>query len=362
MWKLCQMEGMENPKEVLERQKREVEYWRDRAKAAWVLPYYEHLLEIFDKGNFPKDAGDTLFFKCLNAVVQEKEDVWKRIFSAAELNDSKLFKEKYENRIITVLKELSPKVKEGMTAGEILAEHGIQTYSQSLEIKGALEYEIMACSGSVAGGGSVAGDGSVADGGSVAYDGRTGCEKNQEMDATASGFYRIDVSKMCYGAVLNAQTLVAAKPVSLAGVKRIMTIENKANYENMRYRSDTLYIYCHGFFAPKERRFLEQLPELADVDENLEYLHWGDMDYGGIRIYNFIKKELFPKLKPYRMDAEEYRKALKAKAGYPLDAEKKKKLQDMDAGDLEELRQMILEYDMEIEQEMLLSYIAIRQS
>lgn len=47
-----------------------------------------------------------------------------------------------------------------------------------------------------------------------------------------------------------------AKPVKLSGVRRIMTIENKANYESMAYAEDTLYIFCHGFFSPKERRFL----------------------------------------------------------------------------------------------------------
>lgn len=48
-----------------------------------------------------------------------------------------------------------------------------------------------------------------------------------------------------------------------------MTIENKANYENMSYKEDTLYIYCHGFFSPKEVEFLRELTVLAA--ENVEF-------------------------------------------------------------------------------------------
>ena len=130
-----------------------------------------------------------------------------------------------------------------------------------------------------------------------------------------------------------------------------MTIENKANYENMSYREDTLYIYCHGFFSPKEVEFLQELAVLAS--ENVEFLHWGDMDYGGIRIFLFNKEKIFPKLKPYQMDRESYEAAVMSNAGRKLEDEKRKKLEQMNAGELEELRCGILEYGMEIEQEML---------
>ena len=61
----------------------------------------------------------------------------------------------------------------------------------------------------------------------------------------------IDTSLNVFGTVLNAQTLEHAGPVSLPGIRRIMLIENKANYESVPYREDTLYVYCHGFFHPK---------------------------------------------------------------------------------------------------------------
>ena len=53
------------------------------------------------------------------------------------------------------------------------------------------------------------------------------------------------------------------------------------------------------------------------------------------------------------MDCESFVAAVTLNAGRALEAEKRKKLEQMNAGELEELRSSILEYGMEIEQEML---------
>ena len=53
------------------------------------------------------------------------------------------------------------------------------------------------------------------------------------------------------------------------------------------------------------------------------------------------------------MDCESFVAAVTLNAGRTLEAEKRKKLEQMNAGELEELRSSILEYGMEIEQEML---------
>lgn len=83
---------------------------------------------------------------------------------------------------------------------EILKMHGIMSYAQTMEWKGPLSYRI---------------------------------------DNTCV----IDTSKQIYGTIINTQTLEHASPVSLVGCKRIMTIENKANYESMQYDENTLYIF-----------------------------------------------------------------------------------------------------------------------
>ena len=41
------------------------------------------------------------------------------------------------------------------------------------------------------------------------------------------------------------------------------------------------------------------------------------MDYGGIRIFKFLQKNLFPKLKPWKMDVTDYKMALQLGARTP---------------------------------------------
>lgn len=334
MEELCQREGVPDPRKRQLQYIAQIKELKGAANEEWIQPFYDHILERLEKGekvqdvnrNGGPDLDDRAYFLCLNGVVNNREPVWKRVFSAAvfrslpvvldsdfsEIMPSKCFERKYQKRIFNLLKDDSPLYKEGMTEEELLAAHGILSYAQTLEWKGPLQYQ------------------------------------------TAENKI-IDTSPLIYGTVLNAQTLDHAMPVGLPGVKRIMTIENKANYESMAYRSDTLYIFCHGFFSPKERRFLERLPQIAG--EDAEYLHWGDMDYGGICIFKFIREELFPKLKPYRMDAAEFRRAVEIGSGIELKPGKRKKYEELKVAELEELKQCILEKNMEIEQEILLAEI-----
>ena len=308
---LCRRAGVEDPRERQLRWIRTAGKWAGEAEGTFLEPYYEVLLQRLAAGQDVKkpDMEDEDFFRCLNRAAAVDTPVWRRQFSKEVLHDSKLFEKKYQDKVVTVLDQYSPLVEEGMTADDILRVHGIKTYSQTLEWKGSLIYRI--------------GNGSP-----------------------------IDSSVNIFGTVINAQTLEQAVPSAAPGIRRILLIENKANYESMDFRESTLYIYCHGFFSPKELKFLSALTEIAD--ENIEYLHWGDMDLGGIRIFLYNQRKLFPGLKPYRMDEENYKAAVEGGAGIPLKKEKKEKLQKLDAGCLENLKMLILENEMEIEQESLL--------
>lgn len=309
--KLCRRAGVEDPRDRQLRWIRTADKWAGEAEGTFLEPYYEALLRRLETGQEVKkpDMEDEDYFRCLNRAAVIETPVWRRQFSSEVLHDSKLFEKKYQDKVVTVMEKYSPLSEEGMTADDILRVHGIKTYSQSLEWKGALVYRI--------------GNGNP-----------------------------IDSSVNIFGTVINAQTLEQAVPAAAPGIRRIMLIENKANYESMDFREDTLYIYCHGFFSPKELKFLSALTGIAD--ENTEYLHWGDLDLGGIRIFLYNQRKLFPGLKPYRMDASAYETAIAQGAGIPVKKEKKEKLQRLDAGDLDGLKECILKTGMEIEQEALL--------
>lgn len=309
---LCKREGIEDPRETQKKKIKAVQTWRDQMlDEIWILPYYDNILEKLENGKNVSDTEDAKLFQCLNAVAKQKEFVWERVFSAKleVLNSSKEFRNKYKERIFHILETHSPYYVDGMNIDELYAMHGIHSYSQTLEWKGPLQYTI-----------------------------------DNEI--------YVDSSINKYGTVLNAQTMEHSVPTGMKNCRKIMTIENKANYENMTYREDTLYIFCHGFFSPKEMKFLSGISEIVNVD--CEFYHWGDMDFGGINIFHFIKEKLFPKLIPYRMSADDFWKAIEAGAGIQLEDETRQKLVKKDAGVLNGLKDAILEAGRTIEQEMLL--------
>ncbi len=275
----------------------------------FAVRYAENVLVQLKKGERGKleDVEDDGFLRVLYAIATLQKPDWKRKFSVRVLKDSKAFEQKYQRKIISILQEYA-NLDEGMNKDEILAAGGILTYSQTLEWKGPLRYILP--------------------------------ETGAEFDTTGA----------VYGTVLNAQTLVHAEPAALPGVQQIVTIENKAVYEDQAYDPRTLYIYCHGFFSPKEIRFLCRLRDAAGC--KVRYLHWGDMDYGGIRIFRFIEKNVFPDLEPCHMGPEDFSR-LAGEAGRPIPAEKRKKLEQLGAGKLEPLKKCILETGLEIEQENL---------
>ena len=326
---LCQVEQIEDPRERQLLQMELTESWKSRVvQADWLIPYYDHILERLNSGKLVKDVPgleDPLFFLFLNKTAEERKPLYRRAFSAqvctiwngiaqtkqseSKITPTKRFEKIYQSAVLSVLKQYSPLYEEGMSDEELLTAHGILTYAQTLEFKGAVSYRI--------------------------------------DDGPA-----ISTAAQIYGTMFNKQTLENAVPISIVGIRQIMTIENKANYEKMQFRPDTLYIFCHGFFSPPERKFLSRVVALAGTDT--EYFHWGDMDYGGIRIFKFLQKNLFPKLKPWKMDVTDYKMALQMGASISLETDKRERFEQMDAGVLTPLKEAILKNGKEIEQELLL--------
>ena len=320
--RLCELIGIMDPRErQLQAISRICKLQVDVSESC-LCAYCDHVLEQLNKGNTKElsKAEDEEFLKCLKALAALKEPEWKRVFSSKvfekknDITPSKVFERIYQGAVIETLK-YSPQYEEGMSDDEILAVHGILSYSQTLEWKGAVEY----------------------------------CLTDQNGIASEE---KIDTSSNYYGTVINAQTLEHAIPTLRNGVEKIIVIENKANYESMEYDPKVLYIFCHGYFSPKEVRFLQMLMKTAP--EEIQYYHWGDMDYGGIQIFLYNEKNIFPNLMPWKMDAPSYKAALENGKGIKLSSGKQKKLEALNAGKLEALKQCILENKMEIEQEMLI--------
>ena len=86
----------------------------------------------------------------------------------------------------------------------------------------------------------------------------------------------------------------------------ILTIENLTNAETLTRTVDTnhLLIYTAGF---PNRTVQALLLKIAPLHWTFHIRHWGDIDYGGIRIFEFLRRRYFPTLSQYHMDVETFR-------------------------------------------------------
>ena len=202
--RLCELIGIMDPRECQLQAISRICKLQVDVYESCLSAYCDHVLEQLNKGNTKElsKAEDEEFLKCLKALADLKEPEWKRVFSSKvfekknEITPSKVFERIYQGAVIEALK-YSPQYEEGMSDDEILAAHGILSYSQTLEWKGAVEY----------------------------------CLTNRNGTASEE---KIDTSSNYYGTVLNAQTLEHAIPTLRNSVEKIIVIERSAAKSSTR--------------------------------------------------------------------------------------------------------------------------------
>lgn len=311
------MAGQEPPWKLLERKLEkyggEVQKLMSGLKKEWIYRYCEEeLFAPLRDRKIPGNLEREHFLECLKGLDELTEPVYKRLFSAKYLSHSKEFERKLQNVMITAAKKYCPDVEEGMEASSVLSQLYIEDYSQQLWIKGDLRLEL---------------------------EGR-----------------KQDYSDFIYGAALNSQTLKHGVILPEQKLSKVITVENKANFETMKYEEGTLFIFTHGFLSPGEREFLRKLVETLPQD--VEYYHTGDLDLGGIRIFHDIRTKVMPYLKPLQMDAETFRKYKNMGCGGRIEELKEMKkdkyceeLRRIEEPRLQELIEEILKEEWVIEQE-----------
>lgn len=279
----------------------------------WIRAYYEYLISRIERGNFPKDLDRMeLYIPCFREIDGLKEPVYKRIFSKKVLKNSKAFEREVEKHVIAVARKYWEDIEDGMDNKEVLNQLFIIEYAQELEIKGPLQIKVR--------------------------------KDDKEIVLNMGDFL--------YGTVLNSATMEQCEILEKQpDIRKIITIENKANFVSAPFDAHTLYIFSHGYFSPKEREFLRRLEQILKKDE-IEYYHSGDLDFGGISIYKYIKTKIFPEVKPYMMDVDTFNKYFEYAEAE--DTETLEKLRNVNVPELEELKNKILETGMVIEQESFL--------
>ena len=110
------------------------------------------------------------------------------------------------------------------------------------------------------------------------------------------------------GIALPSTQVEHLRAVNLNGIRQIVFIENKTNYDEYiqsEISPDTLAVYQGGFLSPTKRRFFQILGR--DLGPDLEAYFWGDIDLGGFQMFAQLQDNI-PRLMPMRMSAEDVKR------------------------------------------------------
>ena len=294
--------GRESKFALVNKKKEQLCNYQKQIKSDWIKQYYQDRIEEAERGKIEKEEEEILF-RCFLAIEKLRVPTYIRVFSSQCLGQSKIFEEKLQATVLAIVKKYHPFVEKNMEDYQILDQLYLDTYSQRLELKGNLI---------------------------IMLDGN-----------------EIDLSVFSYGTILNSDTLKRAKIAEKQSIKKIITVENKANFVSMPYEEGTLILFSHGFFSPLERDFLKQLE--CVLKDNAEYFHTGDLDYGGVRIFQYIREQIFPLLQPLYMSVEQYKKY--EYNAIDIEESALKKLKEVKEPLLQDLIDLICEKRKVIEQE-----------
>jgi hypothetical protein len=188
---------------------------------------------------------------------------------------------------------------------------------------------------------------------------------NPELTLVAGGLtlqvgeQTLQVSSFPGGCGLSNQTIRECRIASVTA-NLVLTIENLTTYHSLvsslavSQMRDVLCLYTGGFPRKSTQRLLSKLSEhLTNRRKAQPVWHWGDMDYGGIRIFEFQKRNFFHDLQPLLMDVQTYQRYAPGGIPFPADYGKhlRKLLDDDTYSAWRPLVELMLELGVRVEQE-----------
>ncbi len=217
------------------------------------------LNQIETKYTFPKTFfSNAEELKTIIHIIQEiialDDEVMKRDFSVRVLGDSKKFKNKYEAKVINIIKEFDPNA-ENIDKEDILKNYNIvSNYSYTL-IKHKLLFKL--------------------------------------------GDAVIDLNKLPYDFALSNH-MIRDLEIMKTDIIKVITVENLTTFYGLN--EDALIIYLAGFHNNIKQQLLKKIYETYP---NAIYLHFSDIDFGGFWIYHNLKVKTGIPFKPYKMSIKE---------------------------------------------------------
>lgn len=131
----------------------------------------------------------------------------------------------------------------------------------------------------------------------------------------------MSLNNLAGGIGLSSQAIQTIRIQSI-DTNTILFIENLSSYHQLitgkvpahlakhfssRDEENPLVIYTGGYPHHALRKFLLKMATyMKDTGKQLNIRHWGDIDYGGILIFEHLKRTYFPSIQPILMDVETF--------------------------------------------------------
>ncbi|MCH5193726.1 MAG: hypothetical protein J1F11_07175 [Oscillospiraceae bacterium] len=186
-----------------------------------------------------------------------------RAFSVNVYGDSKFFEREIKQHIVTTIKNNEPNLidVEEVSDREVLAQVGIIMMPEIFEFCGNIKISF------------------------------------------ANGV--VDFSPIKNGACVSSECISEIHNVDIFKTDRIIFIENKTNYSEycLNNKSDReLVVYHGGFYSPQRGEFFSKICSGTDIPKYF----WGDIDYGGFKMFMRLKNNIINTLQPLNMDIDSY--------------------------------------------------------
>lgn len=192
----------------------------------------------------------------------------ERVFSGHYFGDSKYFEHVLRSKVIRILKELQKRALETeedennlLSDDDLLIARGLYRWPEIFEFNGALVFHMD--------------DGTC-------------------MDTTAQK----------YGAYINSDAVKHLLAIDGADIRRVIFIENKANYIDFQSRqkeSGDLIVYHGGFYSPMKGLLFTKIYEGC---QNAGFYHWSDIDLGGFQLFHRLQTHIISIVQPLFMDVK----------------------------------------------------------
>lgn len=241
---------------------------QERVTSPWLLIYLDDLIATISNKRsigslLPNDMQEIkdLLYALVMADHLHEEEMLERVFSVNCFGDSKRFESVIRSRFVRVLKKYIVDIDDDNDE-EILRRVGIVKYPEQVDFCGEIKIKL------------------------------------------PEGL--VNFTPLKYGATINAKDIRMGKFSISNSVKRVLFIENRANFIDYVFqhkRPEDFVVFHGGCYSPVKGLFFKKL--VSGILPTTEFYHWGDIDYGGFSMLARLRRNIISSIKPYKMSEKE---------------------------------------------------------